>query len=278
MKSTDFKPKLALTFDVLFLCLSFLIPILFSIAWMVLGLADQTAKFVSQKYPLDLFKQSVFFVAIFFLIYAVIGFVIFLVKNFMYRVTGLKKEIFGSFLFNKASVLSMIPVVRKLVKTTSLREYDAALYARLQDWAKTSGNEIEGIQVLHTKKYSSEANAFFLGLGRSPKMTLVDSLFDHYTPSEIEAIIAHEFGHKHDPFNSWSTVLLRIIGALAIIGWGIWKIVSSGSAVSIPFTIILVNLYWLFTMIFNNGVSKYRELTADTYAILHIQDVDVSRA
>jgi Zn-dependent protease with chaperone function len=270
MKKDVIKPKLALIFDISSLFLNYLIPILYSIAWLKFGWAQYIANLANHYHPQNLFIQMMEFIAFFFLLYMFLWIVINVIKAFFYWATGLRKNMFGSLRLELARVIYLIPGLRKKVKVTPLSEYDSSLYDRLIEWAKLHGNDIKDIQVLHTKHYSQETNAFFLGIGSISEIILVDTLFDLYSSSEIEAIVAHEFGHKHDLISTWSTVLLRVLGAVLILAWGVWHVIISGTTSSIPFTVLLIIVYWFFTLLFDNVTSKYREILADTYAVLHI--------
>src|SRR5690348_5533503 len=42
---------------------------------------------------------------------------------------------------------------------------------------------------------TSAANAFVTGLGNTRRVVLGDTLTQHYTPDEIEVVMAHELGH-----------------------------------------------------------------------------------
>ena len=267
------KPKLALIFGISFLCIDYLLLVLYSIAWLQFGWAAYIANYVKQHYIGNIL-QLVEFALLFFIVYILITMVVSVLKYFLYWVTGLRKGIVASFKLDLHKVIDLIPIHRKTKKTTPLREYDRALYDRLIGWTRIHGNDIEDIQVLHAKNYSQETNAFFLGVGRLSKVILVDTLFDLYTRSEIEAIVAHEYGHKHDFISTWSVALVRLTGAALIAGWGIWHVITTGAIESISIFFLLVVLYWLFSMVLNNWISKYRELFADTYAVLHISDGD----
>jgi len=274
MKKEDSKPKTALMLDTIFLCLNYIIPILYSIVWLKLGLVDITANLAKQKQPQSLFLQVWIFTGVFFLFYLIPAFAVGALKKFLYWVAGLMKFRSASFRLATTQVFGLIPILNRMVKVIPLCDYDKVLFKRLTEWGKTHGNDLGAVRVLHTKHFSKATNATYIDFGRFSKLTLLDTLFDNFTYPEIEAIIAHEFGHKHDYIKTWSSLLVQLVVSALILGWGIWQVIIFESFKVLPLVFILLILSWFFIMLFNNMISRYRELFADTYAVLHIPNCD----
>ena len=68
---------------------------------------------------------------------------------------------------------------------------------------------------------SSHGNAYFTGFGTNKRIVFFDTLLDRLTPSEIEAVLAHELGHfarGHIPRLLGVRFALALV-LLAILGW-----------------------------------------------------------
>jgi STE24 endopeptidase len=98
---------------------------------------------------------------------------------------------------------------------------DAQLEARIGSLLQRCGFTSEGVFVVDGSRRSAHANAYFTGLGRHKRIVFFDTLLARLTPSEIEAVLAHELGHfklKHVRKRLLATVAASL-GALALLGW-----------------------------------------------------------
>ena len=98
---------------------------------------------------------------------------------------------------------------------------DAALAERVQSLMRRCGFAAKGLFVMDGSRRSAHANAYFTGLGASKRVVFFDTLLQRLSPSEVEAVLAHELGHF-----SHRHVLKRMVGifgfsllALALLGW-----------------------------------------------------------
>lgn len=72
------------------------------------------------------------------------------------------------------------------------------LQERIQALAKRANFGLKELYVMDGSKRSAHGNAFFTGFGRNRRIVFFDTLLNKLTPSEIEAVLAHELGHfKH---------------------------------------------------------------------------------
>jgi STE24 endopeptidase len=53
----------------------------------------------------------------------------------------------------------------------------------------------EGVFVMDGSRRSSHGNAYFTGFGRHKRIVLFDTLIERLTPTEVQAVLAHELGH-----------------------------------------------------------------------------------
>ena len=72
---------------------------------------------------------------------------------------------------------------------------DALLAARLLALARHFGVSALGVWVADQSRKSRTANAALVGLGRTRRIILFDTLLREFTPDEIESVLAHELGH-----------------------------------------------------------------------------------
>jgi len=72
---------------------------------------------------------------------------------------------------------------------------EGELKGRLMALADRTGFKAKTIQVIDGSKRSSHSNAYFTGFGRFRRIVLFDTLIEQLSPTEIEAVLAHEIGH-----------------------------------------------------------------------------------
>src|SRR5512146_3231867 len=72
--------------------------------------------------------------------------------------------------------------------------------ARIESLAQKTGTRISGVYTINLSSRTTSANAMVMGLGNTKRIALGDTLYQDYSPQEIETIIAHELGHQvhHD--------------------------------------------------------------------------------
>ncbi|MBU1083711.1 MAG: M48 family metalloprotease, partial [Candidatus Omnitrophica bacterium] len=72
---------------------------------------------------------------------------------------------------------------------------DETLKGKIQSLSDRTGIFVEDICLIDMSKKTNKANAALVGLGRTRKVIISDTLADNFTHEEIEAVVAHEFGH-----------------------------------------------------------------------------------
>ena len=70
------------------------------------------------------------------------------------------------------------------------------LRSRLEQLAAKSGARIQGVFTLDFSTKSTVANAGLMGLGKTRRIVISDTLIKEYSLPEIEVITAHEIGHN----------------------------------------------------------------------------------
>src|SRR2546422_6933178 len=72
---------------------------------------------------------------------------------------------------------------------------DEELRERLLTLARRAGVPAVGVWIADQSRKSRTANAAVIGLGRTRRIVLFDTLAARFTPDEIESVLAHELGH-----------------------------------------------------------------------------------
>lgn len=136
---------------------------------------------------------------------------------------------------------------------------------------------------INLSKTTKKANAAFMGLGKTKRVVLSDTLLENFSPAEIEQVVAHELGHfKHRDI--WKQLGLGLGISLACFYLGFIGMNASVSVLGIqsaadPAGLPLLMLIFLgvsyVTMPLTNGFSRICEYAADRFALEACRDRDV---
>lgn len=164
----------------------------------------------------------------------------------------------------------IIPLFYKYfpIQDTALKERLLALCRRL----KVKVVDIYGIKL---GEKTVKANAALVGVGKSRRIVIGDTLLERYTPEEIEVVLAHELGH-HALGHLW-----RLIGtsaASALVGFYLlhrftpwllrWIHVASLAHVeALPAIAVALTVLSLLLLPLQNGFSRRLEWQADHFAL-----------
>ncbi|HEV7803981.1 MAG TPA: M48 family metallopeptidase [Burkholderiales bacterium] len=165
---------------------------------------------------------------------------------------------------------------------------DPALKERVEKLLERCGFRVKGLMVMDGSKRSSHGNAYFTGFGKSKRIIFFDTLLARLTPSEVEAVLAHELGHfrlRH--------VAKRIVwifaGSLAFL-WLLDFVMHqdwfyAGLNVEARSTAVALVLFFLvvpsFTFLLQPLLSSYsrkHEFEADHYAAENASATDLASA
>jgi STE24 endopeptidase len=156
------------------------------------------------------------------------------------------------------------------------------LKQRLVRLSESAGTKVRGIYKWHLSEKSRKANAALTGLGATRRIILADTLLDHYSPEEIEAVLAHELGHhvhKHilkSIFVQAGVTLLGFWAAnyvlhLSIEQWSLFDTMSDFS--NLPLLVLISTVLSVLLMPAMNAYSRFNERQADRYAFKTIRSV-----
>jgi len=179
--------------------------------------------------------------------------------------------IFQVLLVNLAPVLIM-PIFNKFVP---LGDEHAELADRLMKLAEKANTRVVGVFKFDMSRRSKAANAALTGLGNTRRIVLGDTLINEFTTDEIETVLAHELGHQvHRDipyligFGTLTTALGLYLASL-FMNWtvGFFGFTSIADPAAFPALMLVITLYGLLTMPFENGFSRWRERMADEYSL-----------
>jgi STE24 endopeptidase len=155
---------------------------------------------------------------------------------------------------------------------------DDALRLRIESLLAKCGFASNGLFVMDGSKRSSHGNAYFTGFGNTKRIVFFDTLLARLSPSEIEAVLAHELGHfkrKHIYKMMAGQFALTFL-ILAAMGWVIdkpWFYEGLGVPVATPTVAVSFTLFFLVLSVFTfwltplmSLISRKHEFEADAYA------------
>ena len=169
---------------------------------------------------------------------------------------------------------------------TPLEEGD--LRRRIEALIERCGFHAKGLFVMDGSRRSSHGNAYFTGFGAEKRIVFFDTLIERLTPSEIEAVLAHELGHfakGHIPRLLAVRFALALL-MLAILGW-LYREPAFHQALGLPgphigaalagFALVIP----VFTFPFQplaSLIARRQEFEADAFAARHASAADLTSA
>jgi STE24 endopeptidase len=157
---------------------------------------------------------------------------------------------------------------------------DESLRARLLGLAGRAGVPAVGVWVADQSRKSRTANAAVMGLGRTRRILLYDTLTASFRPEEIEAVLAHELGHHvHGDMRRG----LLVQGALSLVmfwladhalraGIGLWGLNGVADPAGVAWLALVMLGLGLVTAPLVNGFSRFIECQADDFALALTHD------
>jgi len=164
----------------------------------------------------------------------------------------------------------LVPIFFKMKPLTygELRE-------RLEKLAERAGVKIGGMYTIEFSSKSTTANAALMGMGRTRRIVLSDTLISQYSTSEIEVIMAHEMAHNRHRdmlrltvFQS-AVMLVNLYAASLVLDAVIEPLGFSGlSDVSaLPLLVLIFIVINLLLSPIITGYGRRLETEADGYAL-----------
>lgn len=171
------------------------------------------------------------------------------------------------------SILAPVLIVPLFFKMKPMA--DTELKKRLEQLAERAGVAVGGIYTVEFSSKGTMANAALMGIGKTRRIALSDTLLEQYPAAEIEVIMAHEIGHqRHNDiyrlFLLQSAVLLAgLYAASLIFKASVVPLGFSGAAdvAALPLLILIFGAVSLLLSPLANSYSRRLEFAADGYAL-----------
>jgi STE24 endopeptidase len=151
---------------------------------------------------------------------------------------------------------------------------DDALRARLLALAARVGVPAVGVWVADQSRKSRTANAAVVGLGRTRRILLFDTMLS-FAPREVEAVLAHELGHvvHRDMWRGLVAQTMLTLVAFAIasraveagVAW--WGLDGVADPAGLPWLALVLSAVGVIALPFANGYSRRLERRADDFAL-----------
>ena len=164
----------------------------------------------------------------------------------------------------------IVPLFYRLVPLA-----DEGLRERLLALARRVHVDAIGVFVADQSRKSRTANAAVVGLGRTRRIILFDTLLASFTPEEIEVVLAHELGHHvHGDVARGLVVqggLLLVTSGLVArgldAGVGLLGLAGPADPAGLPWLALLLLALGLVQLPLGNGFSRWIERQADDFAL-----------
>ena len=152
---------------------------------------------------------------------------------------------------------------------------DEKLAERLMELSRRAGTRVRGVFEWKLSEKSKKANAALVGLGNTRRIILSDTLLEKFSAEEVEAVLAHEFGHhvRHHVsrmivVQALTTYLGFYLADFCLLKWG-QSLGFSGVAdfANLPLLILVSMGLSLILLPCVNSHSRWLERQADDYAL-----------
>ena len=94
---------------------------------------------------------------------------------------------------------------------------DTETVQRIHALVNRAGAPVRDVCSLDFSRRTAEANAAVIGLGRSRRVVIADTLLAEFTPGEVDAVVAHELGHHVN-----RDVQRLLLGNALLMWLGLW--------------------------------------------------------
>ena len=169
---------------------------------------------------------------------------------------------------------------------------DESLRARVQALMTRCGFSAKGLFVMDGSRRSAHANAYFTGFGAAKRVVFFDTLLARLTPSEVEAVLAHELGHfkrRHIAKRIAGMFALSLL-AFALVGWlagrswfyaglGVQpNLAAPNDALALLLFLLAAPPFGFFVSPLFAQLSRRHEFEADAYASSQSSAADLATA
>ena len=157
---------------------------------------------------------------------------------------------------------------------------DAATVERIHALVNRAGAPVRDVCSLDFSRRTAEANAAVIGLGRSRRVVIADTLLAEFTPGEVDAVVAHELGHHvnrdvqrlllGNAVLIWLGLFLASRGATSALP--LLSLPSLGYVPGYPMLLFVVEAFFLLLSPLLNWWSRRLESGADRFGLRLTRD------
>lgn len=157
------------------------------------------------------------------------------------------------------------------------------LRKRLVVLSERAGTRVRGVYKWKLSEKSKKANAALTGLGSTRRIILADTLLDHYSNDEIEAVLAHELGH-HVHRHILKSILVQAGITLAgfylaneVLRYAVERgnmFETMSDFANLPLLVLVATLLSFLLMPALNAYSRFNERQADRYCFKSVASID----
>jgi len=156
------------------------------------------------------------------------------------------------------------------------------LRRRLVLLGERAGTRVRGVYKWKLSEKSKKANAALTGLGATRRIILADTLLDHYSDDEIEAVLAHELGH-HVHRHIFKSILVQAgitLGGFYLANEVLRYAVERSNMfetmsdfATLPLLVLVATMLSFLLMPALNAYSRFNERQADRYCFQSVASV-----
>jgi STE24 endopeptidase len=152
---------------------------------------------------------------------------------------------------------------------------EGPLRTRILTLAQRVGVPAVDVVVADQSRKSRTANAAVVGLGRTRRILLFDTLLQQFSPEQIESVLAHELAHhvhgdiRRSLVAQTVLTLVTFAAADAVLRVGIRPLELQGvtDPAGVPWLVLVLSALTLVLLPLGNGFSRVIERQADDFAL-----------
>lgn len=177
---------------------------------------------------------------------------------------------FVSYVMGKLFPVLIVPLFYKYGKLE-----DRELEDRVLKLAARFGMPVKQVYSLNLSKTTKKANAAFMGIGKTKRIVLSDTLISRFSYAEIEVVLAHELGHFKNK-DIWRFLGFGLVTSFLAFAAGFWGMQALMPALQLKTAADIAGLPLLFLIFYGvnfvlmplqHGYSRHRENEADLFAL-----------
>lgn len=183
-----------------------------------------------------------------------------------------------SYLIGKIFPVVIVPLFFKYERVP-----EGDLKTRIIKMSGRYGLPVENVYSLNLSRTTKKANAAFMGIGRTKRVVLSDTLLAHFNHDEIETVVAHEIGHfkNHDIFRQLafglvtSLVLFYLSFRMMDPAARQFGFEGVGDIASLPVLFLVLTLLGTILIPVQSAFSRMLERAADRFSLEAYPKLDI---